>query len=85
MITNVSHDLRIPLTVSIGYIQLVRSDKTSLEKRERYLGIVEKRLKDLSEMMNALFTYAQIVEGKINLNIEKTNVCNLIQDVMSMF
>lgn len=84
-ITNISHDLRTPLTSAIGYIQMLKSDKTPINKKEEYLNIVEDRLKSLSKLMNELFEYAQIVEGKADPNIEKVNICTIFRDIVSSF
>lgn len=84
-ITNISHDLRTPLTSAIGYVQMIQSDKTSPEKRTEYLDIIEKRLKSLSGLMNNLFEYTQIMEGKTTIDIQKVNVCNVLRDVISSF
>jgi len=82
-ITNISHDLRTPLTSAIGYIQMIKSGKTPDDKKQEYLDIIEHRLKSLSNLMNDLFEYTQIVEGKVTQNIEKINICNLLRDIMS--
>ena len=82
-VTNISHDLRTPLTSAIGYIQMIKSDKTSEIKKLEYLDIIEHRLKSLSSLMNNLFEYTQIAEGKAAQNIEKINICNLLRDILS--
>ena len=43
--TNISHDLRTPLTSAIGYIQMIQSEKTEEHKKVEYLQIIEYRLK----------------------------------------
>ena len=82
-VTNISHDLRTPLTSAIGYIQMIKSDKTPETKKLEYLDVIEQRLKSLSELMNGLFEYTQIAEGKTAQNIEKINICNMLRDILS--
>ncbi|MCL1794603.1 MAG: HAMP domain-containing histidine kinase, partial [Oscillospiraceae bacterium] len=82
-ITNISHDLRTPLTSAIGYIQMIKSGNTPDDKKREYLDIIENRLKSLANLMNNLFEYTQIVEGKISQNIEKVNICNVLRDTIS--
>jgi len=84
-ITNISHDLRTPLTSVMGYIQMMRSEKTSAAKKAEYLGIIESRLKVLSALMNELFEFTQIVEGHTSINLDKVNICNPLRDVISTF
>jgi len=82
-ITNISHDLRTPLTSAIGYIQIIKSGNTPDDKKREYFDIIEQRLKSLSNLMNELFEYTQIIEGKSAQNIEKVNVCNVLRDIIS--
>ena len=84
-ITNISHDLRTPLTSAIGYIQMISSDSTPDDKKREYLDIIEQRLKSLSKLMNDLFEYTQIAEGKINQNIANINICNILRDIISEY
>lgn len=82
-ITNISHDLRTPLTSITGYVQLIKSDKTSQDKKDEYLLIVQERLVYLSQLLNSLFEYTKIIEGKSIFNIERVNVCNTLRDTIS--
>jgi len=82
-ITNISHDLRTPLTSAIGYIQMIKFGNTPDGKKREYFDIIEQRLKSLSNLMNELFEYTQIIEGKVSQNIEKINVCNVLRDIIS--
>lgn len=82
-ITNVSHDLRTPLTSILGYIQMLKWENLTSEKRSEYIEIIEERVKYLSSLMNKLFEYSQIVEAK-NMEIpDQVNVCNILRDVLS--
>lgn len=83
-ITNISHDLRTPLTSISGYVQLIKSDKTPKDKKDEYLLIVQERLNCLSQLLNSFFEYTQISEGKPEPFIEKINVCNLLRDAVSV-
>ena len=47
-ITNISHDLRTPLTSAIGYIQMIKSGNIPDDKKQEYLDIIANRLKSLS-------------------------------------
>jgi len=79
-ITNISHDLRTPLTSAKGYIGLIKTAPE--DKRLAYLAIVEERLESLTYLMNQLFDYTQLVEGKRLLKLQKINLTDLIQNEM---
>jgi len=84
-ITNISHDLRTPLTSIMGYMQMLKSGKTPENKKAEYLDIVESRLKSLSALIDELFEFTQIVEGHTSYHIERVNICNPLMDVISAF
>lgn len=84
-ITNMSHDLRTPLTSIMGYIQMMSSDKTPEFKKTEYIRIIESRLNVLSTLMDELFEFTQIVEGHTSFSMDKVNICNPLMDVISTF
>ena len=84
-ITSISHDIRTPLTSVKGYVQMLQNSDIPAEKKEAYLEIIERRLEDLSDMLNQLFEYARIEAGERKLHLEKLNVGNLFAETISMF
>ena len=84
-ITNISHDLRTPLTSASGYIGLIKSDKISDEKKLAYLDVVEGRLNSLASLMNELFDYMQMVEGKVEFELESVDLCHLVREEIASF
>ncbi len=84
-ITNISHDLRTPLTSATGFMQMLKSDKTPEEKKAEYIDIVERRLKFLAELMNNLFEYTQIIEGNHITEEEDINICNELRNIISTY
>lgn len=83
-ITNISHDLRTPLTSSLGYLQLMSHENTDEAKRNEYTQMIEQRLKVLSSYLNQLFEFTQSSEGR-STKAEKLNVCNLLRDCLAEF
>lgn len=72
MMTNISHDLRTPLTSAMGYIRIIRSSDLTEAEKERELAIIEKRLVRLEELINSFFEFSRIISnGKAP---EKTDV-----------
>ena len=84
-ITGISHDIRTPLTSVKGYVQILHKTELTHEKRTEYTRIVERRLEELSNMLNQLFEYARIEAGELVLNMEKVNAGNLFTEIISMF
>lgn len=84
-ITNISHDLRTPLTSIAGYVQMLESEKTSKEKKAEYYSIIRRRIETLIKMLDEFFEFARIESDEYPLQFEKVNVCNVLADVVSLF
>ncbi|MCL1950004.1 MAG: HAMP domain-containing histidine kinase [Turicibacter sp.] len=84
-ITNVSHDLRTPLTSALGYIQLLKSSNLSAEKHAEYVAVVESRLESLTTLMGELFDYTKVIEGKVIYQMETLDVSHLLQETILSF
>ena len=80
-ITNISHDLRTPLTSAKGYLQMIKNGKLDEETTSRYLSIIQGRLDALTELMDSLFAFSRAVEGNVTLN--RVNVGNVLRDALS--
>jgi signal transduction histidine kinase len=61
MMTNISHDLRTPLTSAMGYINLINNSQLSEEEKNREIAIVEQRLVRLEELINSFFEFSKII------------------------
>lgn len=68
--TNLSHDIRTPLTSLNGYFELLR-DSEKLEDRQRYLSVIEERIDSLKEMLEELFTYTRLKNETYNLELKE--------------
>lgn len=75
IITNISHDLRTPLTALKGYIDLIKQEKLS-DNQNKYLRIIQKKSDELTELTGQLFEFSKILDtlGK-NINIKKGECC----------
>ena len=80
-VTNISHDLRTPLTSAKGYLQMLAKGNLDEASARRYLQIIEARLSALAELMDGLFSFAYAAEG--NLAIKQVNICNLARDALA--
>ena len=82
-VTNISHDLRTPLTSALGYLQMLTDSGLNEETKLRYLETVRGRLETLSVLMNNLFEFARVMEGDVAYNIQPCNICNVLRDALS--
>ncbi len=90
MISNMSHDLRTPLTSMLGYMELVLDDNTTevkeLSKREEYLKIVYNKGNYLYNLMEEFFELSKLDSNDINLEIKEINVSEIIrQNIVGFF
>lgn len=85
MITNISHDLRTPLTSIKGYIEYVNSKPMNEYEIKKYLKIVNDKAILLQELLNSLFELSRIEEEKYLLEISKININNLLVEVLFTF
>lgn len=79
LITNVSHDLRTPLTSLTAYIHLVNDDKTSSENKEKYSKIAEEKAAKLKNLIEDLFEYSKLESGGIKLQKSEVNIIEIIE------
>ena len=83
LITNVSHDLRTPLTSIITYTELLKTPDLTVEDREAYIQIIDRKSKRLKVLIDDLFEASKMVSGSIELNKEKVDVVQLLQQALA--
>lgn len=82
-ISNMSHDLRTPLTSIIGYLKLLQKDEIS---KDEALDILKNKTNKLNILINDFFELASIENGEYELDISKINLSNLVSDeVLSLY
>lgn len=82
LIANVSHDLKTPLTSILTYVDLLKRDDLSLEEKEDYMKIVERKTNKLNTLIEDLVEVSEVNSGKIKLNKEKIDMVSLIYQVI---
>jgi len=78
IIANVSHELKTPLTIALGMIDLVNL-VDSEEKRKKYLNRAKKALIRQNYIIDNLITFSQMEKGEYKLNIERFNLKEIIE------
>lgn len=77
LITNVSHDIRTPLTSIITYVDLLKKEKDE-SKRKEYVEIIEQKSLRLKTLTDDLFEASKASSGNIPVNFEKIDIVSLI-------
>ncbi len=77
LITNVSHDLKTPLTSVINYIDLLKQCDISDEKALEYMGVIDEKSIKLKRLIEDLIEASKVSGGNITLNKTKLNLNEL--------
>ena len=81
LITNVSHDLKTPLTAIITYVDLLKKEDLSEEDREKYIGILDQKANRLKVLIEDLFEVSKATSKAITLNIVDVDIVSLLRQV----
>jgi signal transduction histidine kinase len=85
LITNVSHDLRTPLTSIITYTELLKTQDVSSEERKAYLEIIDRKSKRLKVLIDDLFEVSKMASGNIELTKAKIDLVQLLQQALGEY
>lgn len=77
LISNVSHDLRTPLTAIITYVDLLKQE-TDHDKAQEYIEIIDQKSQRLKTLTDDLFEAAKASSGDMPVNFEKIDIVSLI-------
>lgn len=78
-VTNISHDLRTPLTAICGYLDLMKNEEKS-EKLSKYLEIIEDRADAMKQLTEELFKYSVVMSENGETVTETVTVNNVLED-----
>lgn len=85
VMTNISHDLRTPLTVLSGYIEILEEKSSKIDMPEEIVVIIHKlsiKIKNSVRLINQFFNLAQIESGDIKYDIKKYNITSLCREIV---
>ena len=85
LITNVSHDLRTPLTSIITYVDLLKKAEPGSEEAAEYLEVLESKSKRLNHLVNSLFDAAKASSGDIPVEWMNVDMKTLTEQVLGEF
>ncbi|WP_299996605.1 histidine kinase dimerization/phospho-acceptor domain-containing protein [uncultured Clostridium sp.] len=82
LITNVSHDLKTPLTSIINYIDLLKRENIEPESARDYVSILDKKSQRLKVLIEDLFEASKAASGAMEINITKIDVGQLLKQAL---
>jgi signal transduction histidine kinase len=85
LITNVSHDLKTPLTSIISYVDLLKKDDLSKDELQAYVSVLDRKTQRLKVLIQDLFEASKMASGAVDLNIEKVDVAQLLRQSLAEF
>jgi signal transduction histidine kinase len=81
LITNVSHDLKTPVTAIITYVSLLQNDQLSNEEKRAYIEILNNKSQRLKRLIDDLFEFTGTSSGNVSLNLVDVDLVELIKQV----
>ncbi len=84
MVTNISHDLRTPLTSALGYVDILLSSKDTT-KEKKTLIIIEERLKKLENLINSFFELSKVTLQDKSIMKEEINIIAILESSMANY
>lgn len=82
LISNVSHDLKTPLTSIINYVDLLKNKDLTQEQQEEYVGILDQKSQRLKVLIEDLFEASKAASGNIELVSEKIDLIALLKQTL---
>lgn len=83
-IQNMAHDLRTPLTSSMGYMHMLKESEDEV-KKQRYLDISIERMEELKRLLEELFLYTKLISESYVLECEKKTIYPILTKTLFSF
>lgn len=85
MITNISHDLRTPLTSALGYIDIMLTSSEMNDEQRKDLEIVKERLERLEELINSFFEFSKVESSNAAVEMDKLNLIGVLEESIAHY
>lgn len=85
LITNVSHDIKTPLTSIINYVDLLKKENIQDEKVKEYIKILDQKSQRLKKLTEDLVEASKVSSGNVKLNIESIDIKELFNQTIGEF
>ena len=77
MLSNISHDIKTPMTVILGYLEIIRINGKSTDEM---LGKIEQKAENVMELINQFFTLAKLESGDMDIELSRIDVCEVCRE-----
>ena len=87
LVTNIAHDLRTPLTSIVGYLDILRTKRDSLdaETAVHYTEIAYEKSKKLEKLINELFGFTKLSGGELVMHVRTLDLVQLLAQLLEEF
>lgn len=86
MISNISHDLRTPLTSMLGYVEMLQTDTSlSLNEKKEYLEVIRTKGEVLRKLIDEFFSLSKIDSDDINFEFKKIDITEVTRQCILSF
>lgn len=85
LITNVSHDIKTPLTSIINYVDLLKKEENLSDECKEYIEILDRQSSKLKKLVEDVVEASKVSTGNINVEMQKTDVNVLITQIIGEF
>ncbi|WP_243013912.1 sensor histidine kinase [Brevibacillus borstelensis] len=84
LISNISHDLKTPITSILGYVEGIRDGVADTpEKLEKYLDTIARKAKGMDQLIDELFLFSRLDLGKLPFTFERLDIGRFLEDYVS--
>lgn len=77
MLSNISHDIKTPMTVILGYLEIMRINGASTNEM---LGKIEQKAENVMELINQFFTLAKLESGDMDIELSRIDICEICRE-----
>lgn len=85
LLTNVSHDLRTPLTAIISYGDLLEHSEGLTENQEKYVSVINQKSSRMKRIIDDVFTVSKMNHGEVELRKEEIDITQMIQQIIAEY
>ena len=83
LVTNVSHDLRTPLTSIVNYVNLLEQLPQEDERAQHYIGVLKKKADTLHQLLDNLIDISKASSGNLELQIQTLDLREMVEQVLA--
>lgn len=83
MIANISHDLKTPITIIQGYIDVVRTGKAKGDAAEEYLNKIYSKSEYMTALINSFAEFSKLNHPDFQLNLKDENICEIVRNYLA--